>query len=218
MRRWMGVIGVALVFVAAACVPTGPPAGTALPDLAMARIQNLSVLNSSGTADLQFTTTVVNIGDADFRLQATRPNTASDWKVNQLLPDGHGNLVAYPTSAGYIYGGDGHNHWHVKGLASYSLYSLPDMTFAGKSLKSGFCFFDVTPYKLTLPGAPQTAIYNSLDCGAQTALESSMGLSIGWGDTYPKGLVGQDIDITGLAAGNYRLQVTADAGHVLYEK
>src|SRR5690348_18142332 len=47
--------------------------------------------------------------------------------------------------------------------------------------RSGFCFFDVTPYKLTLPGAPQSAVYNSLDCGAKTALESSMGLSIGWG-------------------------------------
>ena len=39
-----------------------------------------------------------------------------------------------------------------------------------------------------------------------------MGLSVGWGDEYPATLPDQNIDITGLTAGRYRLQVTADTG------
>ncbi|HEV2091988.1 MAG TPA: lysyl oxidase family protein, partial [Rubrobacter sp.] len=37
-----------------------------------------------------------------------------------------------------------------------------------------------------------------------------MGLSRGWGDTYFANLVGQYLDITGVADGRYRLLVTAD--------
>jgi hypothetical protein len=41
-------------------------------------------------------------------------------------------------------------------------------------------------------------------------LRVTMGHSRGWGDTYPWGLVGQYLDITGLPDGRYRLRVTAD--------
>jgi hypothetical protein len=214
----MIVVVVALALGAVSCV-TPPPPGTPLPDLGMAQIRQLSVTNpGDGTHALQFTTTVVNVGDTDFRLQATRPNTNSSWTVNELLPDGHGGLTSYKTNATYVYGGDGHNHWHVHGLATYDLYSRPSMTFVASPYKSGFCFFDVVPYNLSLPNAPASAHYNSKDCGALDATESSMGLSIGWGDQYPLTLPGQSINITGLAAGKYRLDVTADAAHVFYEK
>jgi hypothetical protein len=95
---------------------------------------------------------------------------------------------------------------------------LPNLTAVGHGLKSGFCFFDTTPYNLDLPGSPQAAVYNSLGCGSQSATSSTMGLSIGWGDTYPKGLPGQEIDITGLTAGDYRLRVMADEAAQYYEK
>ena len=38
-----------------------------------------------------------------------------------------------------------------------------------------------------------------------------MGLSVGWGDTYPLTLPDQYIDITAVTPGRYRLNVTADA-------
>ncbi|MDQ1519795.1 MAG: hypothetical protein QOI55_868 [Actinomycetota bacterium] len=219
MRLRNLAIAAVLAVVAIACTSTGPPPGTSLPDLAMPQILGLAVSNpAGGTHALKFSTTVVNIGEADFRLRATRPDTNSNWTVSQVLPDGRGALVAYPTNAGYVYGGDGHNHWHVKYLASYRLYTLPDVTAARHSLKTGFCFFDTTPYNLDLPGSPQAPIYNSLSCGAQTATSSTMGLSIGWGDTYPKGLPGQEVDITGLAAGDYRLRVMADEAANYFEK
>jgi hypothetical protein len=214
----MVVVVIALALGAVSCI-TPPPPGTPLPDLGMAQVRQLAVTNpGDGTHALLFTTTVVNVGDTAFRLQATRANTSSNWTVYELLPDGHGGLTKYKTNATYVYGGDGHNHWHVHGLASYNLYSLPSLTFTGTTYKSGFCFFDVVPYNLTLPNAPASAQFNSLDCGGIDATESSMGLSIGWGDQYPETLPGQSINITGLPAGKYRLAVTADAQHVFYEK
>lgn len=210
---------VALVATMAACVPTSPPAGSRLPDLAMTNILTFGVTNpGDGTHALKFGTTVVNVGDADFRLHATRASSTGDWTVYQVVPDAQGVVQEYKTGAGYVYGGDGHFHWHVKNLATYRLYSMPDLTYVKQSTKSGFCFFDTTTYDLTLPGAPQSAVYGSLNCGAETATDSRMGLSIGWGDTYPRSLPGQGIDVTGLAAGNYRLLVTADAGRKFFEK
>jgi len=40
-----------------------------------------------------------------------------------------------------------------------------------------------------------------------------MGLSIGWGDEYPWHLLDQQIDITGLPDGRYRLRAIADPFH-----
>src|SRR5689334_20789105 len=118
MRFAKILVAVGLVLGAAACV-TGPPAGTPLPDLAMARIVQFTVVHGAHHDAIEFTTTIVNLGETDFRLHATRPNTSSDWTVNEVVPDGHGGLAEYATTAGYVYGGDGHNHWHVRDLASY---------------------------------------------------------------------------------------------------
>ena len=74
-------------------------------------------------------------------------------------------------------------------------------------------------YRLTLPGAPQTAHYTNTGCSPNqpNALTTTMGLSIGWGDSYPSTTNLQWIDITGLPNGKYRLFATADPGHVVQE-
>jgi hypothetical protein len=214
LRALALVLGLGLL---AACVPK-PPAGTPLPDLIMGSIDRLTVSNpAGGTHALRFDTTVINIGATDFRLRASRESTSAPWKVQQVLPNTSGGTTAYDTTAGYIFGGDGHFHWHVRDLATYRLYSLPDLALVGQAFKSGFCFFDTTPHDLGLPGAPQWPIYDSVGCGEQPSTVSTMGLSIGWGDTYPKELPGQEIDVTGLAAGDYRLQVTADEDKKYFE-
>jgi hypothetical protein len=71
--------------------------------------------------------------------------------------------------------------------------------------KIGFCFYDNTNY-----GSSELEYYLDCENGNPDALRVTMGLSRGWGDTYPWGLVGQYLDITGLPDGRYRLRVTAD--------
>jgi hypothetical protein len=40
---------------------------------------------------------------------------------------------------------------------------------------------------------------------------------VGWADIYDSGLPGQWIDVTGVAPGNYTLEVTVNPDHILDE-
>ncbi len=107
--------------------------------------------------------------------------------------------------------GDGHGHWHVRDLEEYLLEGQNGKTrLYGE--KHGFCFWDKYRYNLTLPGAPTTAQYTSSNsCGSSaTNTTVRMGLSVGWGDSYPASIVYQYINITGLPAGDYTVTATAD--------
>jgi hypothetical protein len=119
-------------------------------------------------------------------------------------------LVSIP-DASLTFGGDGHNHWHVNALEQYELRRLDNGVKVGTSAKSGFCFFDTGPYRLSLPGAPASGVYTGVGCGTATSLQVTMGVSIGWGDTYGWTLPDQFIDVTNLASGKYRLHAEADA-------
>jgi hypothetical protein len=116
------------------------------------------------------------------------------------------------TTAAAFLGGDGHNHWHIRDLYRTELTDLNGSS-AGTSEKHGFCFWDNVRYRLSLPGAPRSAFYDRAGCGLSSSLAVSMGLSVGWGDAYPATLPDQNIDITGLDPGTYRLTMTADDGH-----
>jgi hypothetical protein len=65
-------------------------------------------------------------------------------------------------------------------------------------------------YRLTLLGAPRNAFYQGAGCGTLDSTAVAMGLSVGWGDKYAATLPDQLIDISNVAQGRYRLQITAD--------
>jgi hypothetical protein len=183
-----------------------------LPDLGMARLSGLSVGWSNGHRVLRYSTTIVNVGSGRFELHGQRASTADpQMSVIQRVYDDAGGWRDIATSAAMIYAGDGHNHWHVRDLQLQEVFRL-DGTSAGRSDKRGFCFWDNVRYQLTLPGAPQSPVYQESGCGDQTSLTTGVGLSVGWGDIYPASLPDQNVNITGLADGRYRLVVTADPG------
>ena len=169
------------------------------------------VTTSGQQVRLRFSATIVNVGGVPFELHAERSDTASGFVVWQRVYDGNGGYSDRQTSATTTFAGDGHSHWHINNLERYELIRLDNGVKVGTSAKSGFCFFDTTAYRLTLPGAPQVATYGRDGCGGQDALSLRMGLSVGWGDTYPWSLPDQYIDISGLGNGQYRLVATADA-------
>ena len=109
-----------------------------------------------------------------------------------------------------VWGGDGHNHWHVNNLATSELFAL-NGNKVGTSNKRGFCFWDNIKYRLTLLGAPRNAFYQAAGCGTLDSSAVAMGLSVGWGDEYAATLPDQLIDVTNVALGRYRLLVTADS-------
>ncbi|MGI8998961.1 MAG: S-layer homology domain-containing protein, partial [Candidatus Limnocylindria bacterium] len=116
-----------------------------------------------------------------------------------------------------IFGGDGHNHWHVRDLATYELQNTA-ATIKRTGEKRGFCFFDNEEFDLTKPDAPQWPQYAVEDCGKLADTSITMGLSIGWGDRYAYTLPDQYINITGLPSGEYTLTATADDQGFLRER
>ncbi len=86
-----------------------------------------------------------------------------------------------------------HAHFHFEQFAEYHLLDTNGNVVAtGK--KVGFCVEDVKSWS---PTAKPQSLYN---CNNQ-------GLQAGWADVYASGLPCQYIDITGVAAGDYMLQM-----------
>jgi hypothetical protein len=181
-----------------------------LPDLGMARLRDIQIEKpGDGRRLLRFTTIIVNVGAGAFHLIGNRPNTSTpEMSITQRIFDDAGGFREVPTNAVMFFAGDGHNHWHVKDLQTYDLIRKDNGVKVGTGSKSGFCFADGRRYAPNLPGSPSSRVYGG--CGQSSFLSQVMGLSVGWSDTYQYYLAFQYVDITNLAAGRYRLQITAD--------
>jgi lysyl oxidase len=214
MKRPVALIGVMLAVAAAMALSRPPSAAAAadrLPDLGMARLRDLSIDTTTipGRRLLRFTTIIVNVGAGPFETIGSRTDTSTtQMAVRQRIFNDAGSHRDISTPAVMFWAGDGHDHWHVRDVEAYKLTRLDNGRRVGTGAKHGFCYFDNTPYRLWLPGAPGSSVYGG--CGTAADLRVTTGLSVGWGDTYPAAIAFQWIDITGLKSGRYRLRATAD--------
>jgi hypothetical protein len=184
-----------------------------LPDLRVARLTEFRVQTTSNDRRLlRFTSMLVNVGRGPLVLRGTRTSTSvAQMTVSQRIYTDAGTSWWLRTPAVMRFAGDGHEHWHVQRVARYELKPVANLAAAPlRGAKVGFCFFDTNPYRLSLPGAPQSRQYAQSLCGTRSSLSASMGLSVGWGDKYPWNFAFQWIDVTGLRSGDYRVCVTAD--------
>jgi hypothetical protein len=210
--RTQRAFAVILGAAAFAALPSGAGAGTpAQPDLGMARLSDIYLaIPAGGQKQLRFSATIVNVGAGPFELAASRTSGSGAFSVSQRTYDSDGSSSVAPTpGASLVFGGDGHNHWHVNARERYELRRLDNGVKVGTSSKSGFCFFDTGAYRM-LAGSPASAVYTSVGCGVASSLDVTMGLSVGWGDTYRWTLPDQFIDVTNLSGGKYRLHAEAD--------
>jgi Lysyl oxidase len=204
------LLGLALVGALAALASLAGAASAAdrMPDLGMAKPSDVRIQKTSdGRRLLRYTAVIANVGAGALELQGSRSSTSvPEMSVSQRIFDTAGGSRVVPTSARMHFAGDGHNHWHVGDLETGVLTRLDNGVKVGTLAKHGFCFYDTSPYRLSLPGAPQSARYTG--CGTTaSALAVTMGLSVGWSDVYPWGIAFQYIDVTALTAGRYRLTV-----------
>jgi len=213
-RRWVAAgITVAVVAALAAFSPSSSAvaASDRLPDLGMARLIDVGIDTTTmpGHRLLRFTTVIVNVGQGAFETVGARQDTStSEMTVKQRIYDSAGSSRGVDTPARMFWAGDGHSHWHVRDVEAYELSRLDNGHKVGTGAKHGFCYFDNTPYRLSLPGAPLGSVYGG--CGGSADLTVTTGISVGWGDTYPASIALQWIDITGLKSGRYRLKAIAD--------
>ena len=201
--------------VAATLAPPAHPAAAAAetrqPDLQMLRLHQWRVENVGGRRLLRFTTIFVNAGPGRFELRGERSSmddTTMD--IDQMLYRADGTRFRRPTPAVARYSGDGHDHWHVQGVVTYEAWQLANLQNARRGAKTGFCFFDTTAWRLSLPHAQQTPYYEQEWCGTHASMTNRVGVSVGWGDRYPWDFAFQWIDITGLPGGVYRVRATVD--------
>lgn len=181
-----------------------------LADLGMDSVSDVQIAVENGRRLLRFSTTIVNIGEGPFEVRGQRASVADTlMPVIHRIYDASGAWRDVAIASVLEYSGDGHDHWHIRALQVSELLTA-DGTSLVRGSKQGFCFWDNAGYRLTLPGAPQTAVYRRAGCGHHHEITVAMGLSIGWGDTYSYSLANQYVDVTGVADGRYRLVVTAD--------
>jgi len=205
---------VALVAVAAflaACgggIPAvGDPVGEpVLPDLAPEPPLDLRTRTEGDRITVRFSSTLVNVGEGDFILRGTR--TFDEWHVEQEVAFSENGGELEPTEAPMVWGGDGHEHWHIERVATYTVYRLGDDgevvedDIALTDAKIGFCFYDHTQ---VFDDGPPEAVYSHEGCGDQEDNEIRMAMSTGWSDVYDFDLPGQSIDVTDLEDGFYRV-------------
>jgi hypothetical protein len=108
-----------------------------------------------------------------------------------------------------------HSHWHLQDFSQYLLRGSDDEIVGDPSNKIGFCIVDGDRAFSELPGSPASGVYPNDDgCGFDEAdPPGTMGLSVGWADTYGLGLPGQELNVSGVKKGKYCLVSTANPDH-----
>lgn len=165
-----------------------------LPDLRMASLRDFRVETlDDGSKRLRVTTTAVNVGEGQFELRASRPDTSQQvMHIEQRVFNQAGWTHYIDTEATMRYAGDGHDHWHVQEFNTLELYRTSTPTVAWRLNKIGFCLIDSVPYRTTLPGySSARRYYGSTSCGTPSSLSLRPGISVGWGDVYPSNFVRQ---------------------------
>jgi Lysyl oxidase len=212
-----------LALAATVLLPIGHALGASpvLPDLRMRTVSKVAIDESSipGHKLLRYTTRIVNAGVGPFEVTASRPSTNQAlMPVTQNIYQSDGSILATPTDTTLIWGGDGHNHWHVNNLEGADLRPEGGGGVLATA-KQGFHAADGGAWNLQLPNAPQQKVYKA--CYKRScqigALNVGEGISVGWMDTYGYLLVNQWIDITDLADGRYVLMLYADPNHSFTE-
>jgi hypothetical protein len=201
----------AAVLAVTTLVATGGAAPVAaadrLPNMQAERPTELRIVTINGRRLLRFTGVMVNVGDGPMEVLGRRTASYDPWTVTQVIDDDEGGERRVLTDAYLVYAGDGHDHWHVRKMMAYHLFSAK--VVRGDS-KVGFCFFDTNLRAPHLPRAPSAKVYRESWCGDRTSTTSRTGISVGWADKYQWSLARQWVDITGLPAGEYTLRAIVD--------
>lgn len=209
MTRPLVLVGAVLLVVVACSADRTARGEALLPDLVPVPVTEVRTRPAApGTpAGMLFTGIVANLGSGPLLLDGRQDDDG--WQVDQRIRYSESGEEVVATAASAVFGGDGHDHWHIERIVVYHLES-EEGEILGHDSKVGFCFFDYDPVDDPPPGSPDRQQYVSDSCGDLGDRTFEMGLSVGWVDTYPWWLDGQEIEISGLAEGRYRIVATVD--------
>ena len=187
-----------------------------LPDIVPLPPRDMKVERlDDGRILLYFSTTYYNQGRGSLELRAD-PATAGirediERDILQRIyfaDDGHRDKVV-----GHFLWHQEHLHYHYADFITYDLEPVdaPEREdLSGNLVKSTFCIRDISRVLMDLPNALSEAEYDI--CGKEL-----QGVSVGWGDTYYWDYPAQNLDISDLTSGTYRLSFIANPAQRLEE-
>jgi hypothetical protein len=190
-----------------------PQGEAVLPDFAPLPPKDIHTKTAGDGWTVEFSSALLNVGKGDFHATADK-GLDGQWTMTQDIEHADGGASHEVSDAEPVWGGDGHEHWHVKRYVTYHLYALDH---SGKETgdprtdhKIGFCIYDFERSDLDLGIGPDDPVYERKGCGSEDSTHLVMGLSPGWVDFYHWNLPGQSISIDGLGDGDYRIYAVAD--------
>ena len=191
--------------------PLAAPHDPILPDLAMSPLTDVTAgVAPDGDQYVWFTAAIGNLGPGPFIVHAVRADKRGSWRVSQRFRERGAPTSELVTPGDMVFGGHGHDHWHVQIGASYWLTRPGKSGILRRYSKVGYCFFDQSRLAEQPPETPIAPTFGKDDCDGRSALELEMGLSPGFSDPYHWTLPDQRLLVNGLADGVYRLWADAD--------
>jgi hypothetical protein len=107
---------------------------------------------------------------------------------------------------------DGHDHWHIKHAARYSLWSADRTAMVAPAQKVGFCLIDSQHVDSHGPGSQVYRLSDNDFCAQGRPQVPSLveGVSAGWRDVYVRTLAFQWVDVSDVQPGTYWLRTEVD--------
>jgi hypothetical protein len=183
------------------------PVGTPLfPNLVMRPPSGLVVMPmGSGRWWLGYGSMVDSRGPGIVWIRANRRRSERFMSVRQYIQlKGGGARVDAPSGELHYVVAPPHYHWHMLGYVRTELRTAGDFELRVRDHKSGFCIADHYAGAIGVPHGPPRFLDNCKQFHPD-ALYVEEGSSVGYTDRYPAFFHGQQLDITGLQAGNYWL-------------
>ncbi|RJR12629.1 hypothetical protein C4585_03385 [Candidatus Parcubacteria bacterium] len=187
-----------------------------LPDLVPLPPRDMKVDTVDGKVLLYFSTTYFNqgLGTLELRADPATAGVRADIERDVLQRIYHQNGSHRDKKVGTFLWHQEHLHYHFTDFISYDLESLGDPTpenLSGLLVKSTFCLRDISRVLgLTIPNRVEEATY-------KICAKELQGVSVGWGDTYYWDYPAQNLDITELPSGTYKLTFIANPARNLEE-
>lgn len=191
--------------------PTAPPI---YPDIVEEVPSHLQIQNTKQREWLRFTTVHINVGQGNLQIrgggqvepcQIDGVDYAQCTVATQELLDENQQVVATHPAGVAVFHPE-HNHWHQSSVAEFHVRKDDPLTGAAlaSSSKITFCLVDVE-FTGTTGAQKKEQPRTYWECNSDL-----QGLASGWGDSYHQSTPMQELDITGLPAGEYYLTYEAD--------
>ncbi len=188
------------------------PSSALLPDIIEEVPSHLQVQNDHQREWLRFTTVHLNVGAGNLQIRGgglVEPCTIDGIAYDQCtiaqqeVLDANGTVV-YSQPAGQALFHPEHNHWHQSAVAEFELRKTLEGAPLAAGVKITFCFVDVT-FIGNAGKEKKDYPRTYFECNGDL-----QGLASQWGDSYHQSTPLQELDITGIADGEYYLTHEAD--------